>query len=150
MNDLRYAFRRILAAPGFTAAVILTLALGIGANTAVFSIVNATFLRPLPYADPGSLMLLVESSRSGEMGVSYPNFLDWHAQQEAFSELAIYHPDSAKLKTPESTELVSTCLVSGEFFSVLDLRVAQGRGLTAADDRVGAAPVTWGFRRPSP
>jgi putative ABC transport system permease protein len=88
-------------------------------------------------------MLLVESSRSGEMGVSYPNFLDWHAQQAAFSELAIYHPDSAKLKTPESTELVSTCLVSGEFFSVLDLHVAQGRGLTAADDRVGAAPVTW-------
>jgi putative ABC transport system permease protein len=143
MNHLRYAFRRLLATPGFTAAVILTLALGIGANTAVFSIVNATFLRPLPYADPGRLMLLVESSRSGEMGVSYPNFLDWHAQQEAFSELAIYHPDSAKLKTPESTELVSTCLVSGEFFSVLDLHVAQGRGLTAVDDQVGAAPVTW-------
>ena len=64
MNHLRYAFRRLLAAPGFTAAVIVTLALGIGANTAVFSIVNATFLRPLPYADPGSLMLLGEAPSS--------------------------------------------------------------------------------------
>jgi putative ABC transport system permease protein len=142
LKDFRYALRRLLRSPGFTAVVILTLALGIGANTAVFSIVNATFLRPLPYPDPDSLMLLRESSGSGEMGVSYPNFLDWHAQQEAFSGLALYHPDSAKLKTAESTELVSTCLVSGDFFSVLGLHVAQGRGLTAADDRIGAAPVT--------
>jgi putative ABC transport system permease protein len=142
LKDLRYALRRLLRSPGFTAVVILTLALGIGANTAVFSIVNATFLRPLPYPDPDSLMLLRESSGSGEMGVSYPNFLDWHAQQEAFSGLALYHPDSAKLKRTESTELVSTCLVSGDFFSVLGLHVAKGRGLTAADDRIGAAPVT--------
>jgi putative ABC transport system permease protein len=143
LKDLRYALRRLFRSPGFTALVILTLALGIGANTAVFSIVNATFLRPLPYPDPDRLMLLRESSGSGEMGVSYPNFLDWHAQQEAFSGLALYHPDSAKLKTPESTELVSTCLVSGDFFSVLGLHVALGRGLTATDDQIGAAPVTW-------
>ncbi len=143
MNNLHYAFRRLVASPGFTAAVVLTLALGIGANTAVFSIVNATFLRPLPYPDPDGLMLLTESSGSGEMGVSYPNFLDWHARQEAFSGLALYHPDSAKLKTADGTELVSTCLVSGDFFSLLDLRVEQGRGLVSADDRVGAAPVTW-------
>ena len=142
LKDLRYALRRLLRSPGFTAVVILTLALGIGANTAVFSIVNATFLRPLPYPDPDGLMLLRESGGSGDMGVSYPNFLDWHAQQEAFSGLALYHPDSAKLKKTESTELVSTCLVSGDFFSVLGLHVAQGRGLTAADDRIGAAPVT--------
>jgi len=144
MNDLRYAFRRLLASPGFTIVVILTLALGIGANTAVFSIVNATFLRPLPYADPEKLMLLSESgSQFGELGVSYPDFLDWHAQQDVFSGLALYHPDSAKLKTAASTELLSTCLVSGDFFPVLGLRAAQGRDLTSADDRVGAAPVAW-------
>ena len=143
MNDFRYALRLLAKTPGFTAVVVLTLALGIGANTAIFSLVNTTFLRPLPYPDPDGLMLLTESSGSGEMGVSYPNFLDWHARQDAFSGLAIYHPDSARLKTADRAELVSTCLVSGDFFSVLDLRVAQGRGLAAADDRVGAAPVTW-------
>jgi putative ABC transport system permease protein len=142
-SDFRYAFRKLLASPGFTAAVIFTLALGIGANTAVFSIVNATFLRPLPYAEPDRLMLLTERSSSGEMGVSYPNFLDWRAQQDVFSGLAIYHPGSARLKIAKNTDLVSTCLVSGDFFSVLDLHVAQGRGLTAADDRVGAEPVAW-------
>jgi putative ABC transport system permease protein len=141
--NFRYAFRKLLASPGFTAAVIFTLALGIGANTAVFSIVNATFLRPLPYAEPARLMLLTERSSSGEMGVSYPNYLDWRAQQDVFSGLALYHPGSARLKIAKNTELVSTCLVSGDFFSVLDLHVAQGRGLTAADDRVGAEPVAW-------
>jgi putative ABC transport system permease protein len=142
-SNLRHAFRRLLASPGFTVAVILTLALGIGANTAVFSLVNATFLRPLPYPEPDRLMLLTERSNSGEMGVSYPNFLDWRAQQDAFSGLALYHPASARLKIAKNTELVSTCLVSGDFFSVLDLHVAQGRGLITADDRVGAEPVTW-------
>jgi len=89
-------------------------------------------------------MLLSESgSQFGELGVSYPDFLDWHAQQDVFSGLALYHPDSAKLKTAASTELLSTCLVSGDFFPVLGLRAAQGRDLTSADDRVGAAPVAW-------
>jgi putative ABC transport system permease protein len=143
MNNLRYAFRRLLASPGFTIVVILTLALGIGANTAVFSIVNATFLRPLPYADPDKLMLLSERSSQGELSVSYPDFLDWHAQQDAFSGLTLYHPESAKLTTAAGTELVSTCLVSGDFFPVLGLRAAQGRDLVAADDQVGAAPVAW-------
>ena len=144
MNNLRHALRRLLASPGFTVVVILTLALGIGANTAVFSIVNATFLRPLPYADPDNLVFLAERNGSGDdLGVSYPDFLDWHAQQDVFSGLALYHPDSANLKTAEGAELVSTCLVSGDFFSVLDLRVEQGRGLAEADDRAGAAPVAW-------
>ena len=143
LSDLRFAFRQLFKPPGFTAAVIFTLALGIGANTAVFSIVNATFLRPLPYSDPDRLMLLMEGHGSGQMGVSYPNFLDWQAQQDVFSGLAFYRPNSAKLKTAEGAELVSSCLVSGNFFSVLDLHVAQGRGMTAADDKVGAAPVVW-------
>jgi hypothetical protein len=158
MNDLRYAFRRLLASPGFTIVVILTLALGIGANTAVFSIVNATFLRPLPYADPEKLMLLSESgSQFGELGVSYPNFLDWHAQQDVFSGLALYHPDSAKLKTAASTELVSTCLVSGDFFPVLDLHVCTrsrpdrgGRPGRRGAGRLGSARgVAEVFRRRS-
>ncbi|MGO9302140.1 MAG: ABC transporter permease [Candidatus Korobacteraceae bacterium] len=143
MNDLRYAFRRLLASPGFTIVVILTLALGIGANTAVFSIVDATFLRPLPYSDPDKLMQLSERSSQGELSVSYPDFLDWHAQQNSFSGIAICHPEPAKLTTAAGTELVSTCLASSDLFAVLGLRAAQGRDLATADDQIGAAPVAW-------
>jgi putative ABC transport system permease protein len=70
--------------PGFTAAVVLTLALGIGANTAIFSIINATYLRSLPYPDADRLMVLLEHNNSGDIPVSYPNFLDWCAQQDVF------------------------------------------------------------------
>jgi putative ABC transport system permease protein len=143
-SNLRSSLRRLINSPGFSFVVVLTLALGIGANTAIFSIVNATFLRPLPYADSSRLMLIsAESHGVGEFGVSYPDFLDWQAQQDVFSKIAVYLPQSAKLKMQDSAELVSTCLVSGDFFAVLGLQVAQGRGLAADDDRTGAAHVAW-------
>jgi putative ABC transport system permease protein len=143
MNDLRYSFRLLAKSPGFTAIVVLTLALGIGANTTIFSIINATYLRSLPYPDSDRLMVLMEHDNSGDTVVSYPNFLDWCAQQDVFSGLAIYHPNPAKLKTAENVELVSILLVSSDFFSVLGVSGMQGRSLTAEDDRVGAAPVAW-------
>jgi putative ABC transport system permease protein len=144
LSDFRFAFRLLAKSPGFTAVVIFTLALGIGANTAIFSVVNATFLRSLPYAEPGHLVMLMERSAKGDdMSVSYPNFLDWCARQDVLSGLAIYHPSPAKLKTPTAMEMVSTTMVSGDFFTVLGVNPIQGRGLTAADDRPGAAPVTW-------
>ncbi|HEY0946588.1 MAG TPA: permease, partial [Opitutaceae bacterium] len=97
---MKLALRQLAKAPGFTAAIVLTLALGIGANTTIFSVVNATFLRALPYADSGRLVALSEHSTTfDEMSVSYPNFLDWCAQQDVFSSLAIFKIDSAKLKT---------------------------------------------------
>ena len=145
LQDLRFAIRLLAKSPGFTAVVIFTLALGIGANTAIFSVVNATFLRSLPYAEPGRLVMLMERNvkGGGDNSVSYPNFLDWCARQDVLSGLAFYHPSPAKLKTPTAVELVSTTMVSSDFFTVLGVRPLQGRGLTAEDDRVGAAPVAW-------
>ncbi len=140
--NLRYAVRQFAKFPGFTAIIVLTLALGIGANTAIFSIVNTTFLRALPYPQADRMVSVMEH-KDGDMSVSYPNFVDWCARQDVFSALAIYHPQQAKLKTAESTVLVSALLVSRDFFSVLGTRIDQGRSLTADDDRVGAAPVVW-------
>ena len=99
LQDLRFAVRTLLKARLFTAVTIATLALGIGANTAIFSVVNVAFLRPLPYADPDRLALLRERNTSGDMQVSYPNFLDWREQQDAFSGLAFYRPTDSKLRT---------------------------------------------------
>ncbi|MFA5264704.1 MAG: ABC transporter permease [Opitutaceae bacterium] len=143
ISDLRYAIRTLAKSPGFTALVIITLALGIGANTAIFSVVNATFLRALPYADGDRLMLLVERKGSYDSPVAYPNFVDWAKQQDVFAHLAMYHPGAAKLKVEDRVELVSTCRVSAEFFPALGVSVTEGRVLAADDDRAGAAPAAW-------
>lgn len=144
MHHLRLALRLLGKSPGFTTLVILTLALGIGANTAIFSLVNNTSLRALPYPDANRLVHVSErSSQYSDMSVSYPNFLDWRAGQDVFSGLAIYRTAGAKLKTPEAAEQVTIAQVSQDFFSVLGIRPAIGRELRTEDDRVGAAPVAW-------
>ncbi|HTX65343.1 MAG TPA: ABC transporter permease [Opitutaceae bacterium] len=143
LANLRSSLRQFAKYPAFTALVVLTLGLGIGVNTAIFSIVNATFLHPLPYSQADRMVSVMERRGTAENTVSYPNFLDWHAQQDVFAALALFHPESAKLKTPGNVELVSTLLVSGDFFAVLGVHPSPGRDLTAADDRVGAAPVVW-------
>jgi putative ABC transport system permease protein len=140
MQDLKYALRLLGKSPGFTAVVVLTLALGIGANTAIFSIVNATFLRSLPYPEPDRLVHL---SETGDMNVSYPNFEDWCAGQDVFSALALYRTDGCKLKTPDNAEQIAIAQVSADFFPAVGLHAAQGRDLKADDDRLGATPVVW-------
>src|SRR5882762_7018606 len=92
MNDLRLAWRQLIKSPGFTATAVLTLALGIGANTAIFSVINGILLRPLPYPEPDRLVTLWE--RSPQRGieqerVSGPNYLDWRAQNTVFSDLTV-------------------------------------------------------------
>ena len=144
MNNLRLALRLLAKSPGFTAIVVLTLALGIGANTAIFSLVNTTFFRALPYPDPDRLVHLSEGNEKWhDMSVSYPNFLDWCSGQDVFSALAIYRTDSRKLKTPDGAEQVTIAQVSGGFFPAVGVHAAAGRDLTADDDRAGAAPVLW-------
>ncbi len=100
MHDVRFALRQLLRSPSFTAVAVLTLALGIGATTAIFSVINATFLRPLPYPEPDRLVHLTESSRTGDLiPVAYPDFLDWQKQQDVFSSLAAFHDAEGRLKS---------------------------------------------------
>jgi len=144
LTDLKFAIRQFAKSPGFTAVVILTLAIGIGATTSIFSIVNTTFLRALPF--PGSDRLAHLSERSeqwSDMSVSYPNFLDWRAGQDVFSALAIYRTAGSKVQTPGGAEQITIAQVSGDFFPAVGVHAAQGRDLAAADDRAGAAPVLW-------
>ncbi|HTZ20773.1 MAG TPA: ABC transporter permease [Opitutaceae bacterium] len=143
LHDLRYAFRQLYKSPGFTAIVVLTLALGIGANTAIFNLVNTTFLRSLPYPQPDQLAYLTESGAKGTMPVSYLNFLDWQQQQDVFSGLAMYHGADGRLKTAAGTELVTVQHVSADFFNVLGVRPAMGRSLQPKDDIPGAERVAW-------
>jgi predicted permease len=144
MNDLRFALRQLTRSPAFTAVIVLTLTLGIGANAVIFNIVNTTFLRALPYPEPDRLVHLSERrASSDEMPVSYPNFLDWQRQQDVFSGLAVYHGAEGKLKTERGTEIVAVQHVSADFFGVLGVRPVQGREMRAEDDRPGAERVAW-------
>src|SRR5687768_18410939 len=88
MSDLRYAFRQLLKAPGFTVVAVLALALGIGANTAIFSVVHGVVLRPLPFPEQERLLYIGEwSEQVPNMSVSYPNFLDWRTRQKSFTAI---------------------------------------------------------------
>ena len=144
-QDIHYAQRQMRKSPGFTAVAVLTLALGIGANTAIFNVVNTTFLRSLPYPDSDRLLWLTErnGNSSRNSTVSYPNFLDWHAQQNVFSALSIYHPDKWKLRTANGVEQIPVGMVSRDFFAALGVRFVNGRDIIAEDDQAGAAPVAW-------
>src|SRR5947208_10984639 len=100
MNDLRYAIRMLVKSPAFSVIAIVALALGIGANTAIFSVVDAVLLRPLPYPESDKLVLLRERMPIFESGsVSYPNFLDWRSAQCSCTDLALYRRDSMNLSS---------------------------------------------------
>src|SRR5438552_8952685 len=95
LQELRYAVRMLLKNPGFTAVAVLTLALGIGASTAIFSLVNGIVLRPLPFPNPDRIMFISETNgRQATISVSWPNFLDWRAQAHSFESLAASRPDT--------------------------------------------------------
>jgi len=144
VNDIKYAFRQLGKNPGFTVVVVLTLALGIGANTAIFSIVNTTFLRALPYPDPDRLVYLAESNpEGGEIPISYPNFQDWQNQKEVFSGLAIYHGAQGKLETEKGTEMIRVQHVSPDFFKVLGVNILLGRDIHPEDDTPDAPRMAW-------
>lgn len=142
MNDLRFAFRQLLKSPGFTVVVVLTLALGIGANTAIFSVINAVLLRPPPYEDPERLVFLSETSQSsGDLSIAYPNFLDWQSQQEGFSSLAAFREDGWNLTGSGQPERVNGLQVTANFFSTLGVPPLCGRVFTAEEDKVGGEKV---------
>ncbi|MGE5325171.1 MAG: ABC transporter permease [Actinomycetota bacterium] len=142
LNDLRYAIRMLLKSPGFAAIAILTLALGIGANTALFSVVDGVLLNPLPYPHSEQLMAVYGNTRGFNPGpVSYLNFLDWQRQNRTFSSLAIYRGEDYNFTTSSEGERVSGLMISAGFFTTLGVKPVFGRTFGAHDDQVGAAPV---------
>ena len=148
MHEIRYALRQIRKNPGFAIIAISTLALGIGANTAIFSVVNAVLLRPLPYPQSDRLVLLRErlTGPSGfESGsVSYLNYLDWCAAQHSFTDIGLVRRESANLSGSEngaSPDRVSVARVTANYLSILGLRPHLGHDFTEKDDVPGAAKV---------
>lgn len=149
LQDLRYSARTLLKNPGFSAVAILTLALGLGANTAIFSAVNAVLLQSLPYAEPDRLVFVAEFLGGRPMPTSYPNFLDWRSQQSVFEKLAAYGADDFNLTGLERAERVSGELVSDDYFELLGVPAIKGRTfLPEENSKPGASPVaviSYGF-----
>ena len=141
-QDLRYAIRMLLKSPGFSAIAILTLALGIGANTALFSVINGVLLNPLPYSEPNQLAAIYAKTQDfTHSSISYPNFLDWAREQHSFSALAAFRPDDFNLTGMGQPERVKAEMISATFFSTLGVSPVAGRMFRAEEDVVGAQPV---------
>ncbi|HXM22960.1 MAG TPA: ABC transporter permease [Terriglobales bacterium] len=142
LEDVRYGLRMLRKNPAFTAVALLTLALGIGANTAVFSIVNGVLLNSLPFSDPDKLVTLFESKPNFKEGsISYPNFLDWQRDNHAFTSIAAYRPDSFSLTGAGEAEQLRGEMVSADFFSILGVKPLIGRIFTSLEDQLGAGRV---------
>ena len=142
-QDLRYTVRILRRNPSFPIVAIITLALGIGANTAIFSVVNAVILRPLPYKDPGSLVMIWQKDirRGTNQRVSYFNFSDWRAARSNFEDIAAYSSGGFVFDQSGTKEIIPGATVSGTFFTTLGINAALGRTILASDEQNGAAPV---------
>ncbi len=142
LHDLRYASRMLHQSPGFAATAVLTIALGIGASTALFSVVNGVLLNPLAYPSAGQLVALYEDTPGFDKApISYLNFLDWQRLAETCSSMAMYRNQDYSVTGRPEAERVSGFMVSASFFRTLGQDLVIGRDFEAADDRVGAAPV---------
>jgi len=143
LQDIRYGVRMLGKSPGFTAVAVITLALGIGANTAIFSVVQAVLLKSLPYANPARLMVLDElQQHNGRASVAWPNFLDWQAQSHSFDGMAAYRTDHRSFTGNGEPTLLRAGEVSAPFFSLLGVNPILGRTFTDAEDKPSAAPTT--------
>jgi predicted permease len=142
MQDVRFGLRVLRRSPGFTAIAVLTLGLGIGANTGLFSVVNAVLLNPLPFPQPNQLVGLHENKPNFEGGsISYPNFLDWQKENRTFSSMAIARRYAFSLTDTGEPEQVSAEFITPEFLPLLGLKPRLGRTFIYEDDQPGAAPV---------
>jgi putative ABC transport system permease protein len=139
-RDLRYGLRMLARTPGFTALAIATVALGIGANTAIFTVANSVLLRPLAYRDPGQLVR-ISTKRDGSCCVSLPYFALLSDTNHSFSGVAAYQFDAANLAVPSGAEQVDAERVTGNFFDVLGAKPLAGRSFTPAEDQPGGNQV---------
>ena len=141
LQDVRYALRLLFKSPGFTAIAILTLALGIGANTAIFSVVNGVLLRPLPFRDPSRLVLIAERSSFPVISTSYQNYLDWRDQSHSFESMEATRGGAITLTGTGEPERLNVRMVTAGFFSMLGINAYSGRTFLLEEDRAGGAPV---------
>jgi putative ABC transport system permease protein len=144
LQDVRYAVRSYVKAPSFALTILFTLALGIGASTAIFSMVNGILLRPLPLPDPDTLVYANEVNASGRdrtISIAWPNYLDWRARARSFSGLALSREEPMTLTGVDRAQRLRARRVTGNFFSVIGVAPAMGRGLADEDDKPNAAPV---------
>lgn len=142
VQDVRYAFRMLLGSPGFAAIAVLTLAIGIGAHTALFSVVNGVLLNPLPYPHSEELLAVYQTSPGFDRApAAYLNFLDWERSTRSLASIAMYRNEDYNFLAPAGGERVTGYMVSSEFFSTLKVNPILGRDFRRDDDRLGAAPV---------
>lgn len=141
IRDLRYVLRSLRKSPGFTVVAIMTLVLGFGANTAVFTVVNGVLLRPLPFPEPGRLFLISYQSKQGmfenQPGLYDTDYLEYEKHNQAFQQIATFNEDSATLTGAGEAERVPTAMVTSSFFSVLEVNPAMGRAFLPEEERQG-------------
>jgi putative ABC transport system permease protein len=144
MNDLRIAFRMLLRTPGFTLAAVVTLALAIGLNTTIFSLVNPVLFRPLPVRDPDRLVILYEMNsvrKEPRVPIAYPDYLDWRVQNRVFDDVGVFHGDSWTVTGRGDPERIQGAQISATLFSVLGVAPRLGRDFRKEEDVPGAEPV---------
>jgi len=142
LQDLRYALRQFEKSPWPAVIVVLTIALGVGANTALFSVVNGVLLNPLPYPQPEQLVTLHESKPNFESGsISFPNFRDWRRDNHTFSAMAIFRGYAFSLTGVGDALQLNGEFVSSDFFSVLGVKPLLGRTFASGEDEIGAPPI---------
>ncbi len=137
-QDLRFAIRTFAKQPTFTFVALLTLALGIGANSAIFSVINGVLLKPMPYKEPERLFKLWESKEGGFQGtISYPNLKDWREQNQVFTQIAVYQTANLSLQSQDNPVRLRAATVSAGFFDVLGIAPQLGRTLREGEDQTG-------------
>lgn len=142
IQDLIYALRWLRKNPGFTVLAVLMLAVGIGVNTAMFSVINAVLLRPLPFPEPDRLVWMSESGADVQnRHVSYPNFLDWRSRNQVFESMSTFTGYGVNITGSGDAESLDARLVSADYFRVMRAAPLLGRDFTAEDDKPGAVPV---------
>jgi predicted permease len=142
IQDLRFGLRMLLKKPGFTLIAIFTIALGIGANTAIFSVVNAVLLRPLPYQTPDRIVAIQEINKEGKrVQVTPANFLDWRAQNTVFEHLAALLTRGSNLSGDNGAERIDLAVTSANFFDVFGAQAQHGRLFLPEDEQAGHAPI---------
>jgi len=141
LQDLRYAIRLLGKSPGFTAIAILTLALGVGANTAIFTVVNAVLLRPLGFRDPSRVVLVAEKSAYPTVSTSYQNYVDWRDQSHSFESMEATRGTTITLTGSGEPERLNARMATAPLFSLLGVNAILGRTFLSEEDRAGGAPV---------